>query len=136
VLEQVGGGSLRFSDLQGRPVLLNFWASWCPPCKEEMPDIVDEYERRKSDGLVVLAVNLQEADSKIVEFAQDYGMDFPIVIDRSGDVGEAWRIGGAFEGLPSSYFVDASGVVRAVFNQPLTEESLQEGLAEIMGEAA
>lgn len=136
VLERLGGGELRLSDLQGKPVLLNFWASWCPPCKEEMPEIVAEYERYKSDGLVVVAVNLQEPDSKIASFADEYGMDFPIVIDRVGDAGEAWRIGGAFEGLPSSYFIDAAGVVRSVFNQPLTKESIEQGLADILPGAA
>ncbi len=134
VLEQVGGGVLRLSDLQGSPVLLNFWASWCPPCREEMPAIVEEYERHKNAGLVVVGVNLQEPDSKVADFARDFGMAFPIAIDRVGDVGEAWRIGGAFEGLPSSYFIDAAGVVRGVYNQPLTEESIQEGLADILPE--
>jgi peroxiredoxin len=132
LLERLGGGTLRFSDLQGKPVLLNFWASWCPPCREEMPNIVSEYERHKAEGLVVLAVNLQEPDSKVAAFARDFGMTFPIVIDRSGNVGDAWRIGGAFQGLPSSYFIDASGVVRSVFNQPLTKESIEQGLADIL----
>jgi len=132
LLERLAGGVLRFSDLQGKPVLLNFWASWCPPCKEEMPEIVAAYERFKDDGLVVVAVNLQEADSKISDFAQRFGMDFPVAIDRSGDVAETWRIGGAIDGLPSSYFIDSSGVVRSVFNQPLTEESIEQGLADIL----
>jgi cytochrome c biogenesis protein CcmG/thiol:disulfide interchange protein DsbE len=132
VLERLGGGQLRLSDLQGSPVLLNFWASWCPPCKNEMPDIVDQYERYKGQGLVVVAVNLQEADSKVSDFAAEYGMDFPIVIDRAGAVAGAWRIGGAFEGLPSSYFIDASGVVRAVFNRELTPDLIDQGLALIL----
>jgi peroxiredoxin len=137
LLERLGGGTQRLSDFQGQPVLLNFWASWCPPCKEEMPEIVRQYEANKDAGLVVVAVNLQEADARISDFADEFGMDFPIVIDRSGDVAETWRIGGAFEGLPSSYFLDAQGVVRAVYNQPLTEESIAEGLTTILsGEVA
>jgi thiol-disulfide isomerase/thioredoxin len=132
LLEQVGGGELRLSDLQGKPVLLNFWASWCPPCREEMPEIVAAYERYKDEGLIVIGVNLQEPSDIISEFAQDFGMTFPIVIDRSGDVAETWRIGGAIDGLPSSYFIDATGVVRGVFNLPLTEESIEQGLADIL----
>jgi peroxiredoxin len=97
-----------------------------------MPEIVAQYERHKAEGLVVLAVNLQEPDSKVSAFAQRFGMDFPIVIDRSGSVGEAWRIGGAFQGLPSSYFIDSTGVVRSVFNQQLTKELILQGLAEIL----
>lgn len=136
VLETLDGGQQRLSDLQGQPVLLNFWASWCPPCREEMPAIVEQYEGLKDQGLVVVGVNLQEPDTKIEEFAADYGIAFPIVIDRSGDVAEAWRIGGAFDGLPSSYFIDRDGVVQAVYNLPLTDEALAEGLAEILPEAA
>jgi peroxiredoxin len=136
VLERLGGGTLRLSDLQGKPVLLNFWASWCPPCRQEMPEIVAAYERHKAEGLVVLGVNLQEADSKIASFASDYGMTFPIVIDRDGDVGQSWRIGGAFKGLPSSYFIDSKGVVRDVFNQALTKDSIEQGLVDILPGAA
>jgi peroxiredoxin len=132
VLERLGGGTLRLSDLQGKPVLLNFWASWCAPCREEMPQIVDAYNSHQAEGLVVIGVNLQEADSKIRGFTNEYGMKFPVVIDRAGDVGQEWRIGGAFQGLPSSYFIDATGVVRSVFNQPLTKDSIEQGLADIL----
>jgi peroxiredoxin len=137
LLERSTGSELRLSDLQGQPVLLNFWASWCPPCREEMPAIVEQYERHKEGGLIVVGVNLQEPDAKIAEFAEDFGMKFPVVIDRTGAVGDSWRIGGAFEGLPSSYFIDADGIVRGVYNRPLTEESITEALALIHpGEAA
>jgi peroxiredoxin len=132
VLERLGGGQQRLSDLQGKPVLLNFWASWCGPCREEMPAIVEQYARYKDQGLVVVGVNLQEADGKIEEFTTDFGIEFPVVIDRSGEVAETWRIGGAFDGLPSSYFIDEHGVVKAVYNLPLTEDSIAEGLAEIL----
>jgi peroxiredoxin len=132
LLERVGGGTLRLSDLQGKPVLLNFWASWCPPCRQEMPEIVAAYERHKAEGLIVLGVNLQEADSRVAKFANEFGMTFPIVIDRDGDVGQSWRIGGAFKGLPSSYFLDSTGVVRDVFNQALTKDSIEQGLVDIL----
>jgi len=136
LLEQLSGGELRLSDLQGKPVLVNFWASWCPPCREEMPAIVDQYARYKGEGFTVVSVNLQEPDSKVSTFAESFGMDFPIAIDRAGDVAETWRIGGAFAGLPSSYVIDANGVVRNVFNQPLTEELIDEALAELLPGAA
>ena len=132
VLRTPDGGELRFSDLRGRPVLVNFWASWCTPCRQEMPEIVRAYNARKDDGLVVVAVDLQENAGQVLDFAGDFGMTFPIVIDRTGEVGETWRIGGPVEGIPSSYFVDARGVVQARVFGPLRPDTLQENLAKIM----
>ncbi len=125
------GGSLRFSDLRGSPMLVNFWASWCGPCRQEMPDIVRAYSERRADGLVVIAIDLQENSAQVREFADEFGMTFPIVIDRTGQVADAWRIGGPVEGIPASYFIDAGGVVRARVFGPLTEETLRENLRKI-----
>jgi peroxiredoxin len=126
------GGEVRFSDLRGKPVLVNFWASWCTPCRQEMPEIVRAYNDRRGEGLVVVAINLQENDAQVREFAADYGMDFPVVIDRSGQVGDSWRIGGPVEGIPASYFIDADGVVRERAFGPLTAASLTEKLETIL----
>ncbi|MEX0749464.1 MAG: TlpA disulfide reductase family protein [Dehalococcoidia bacterium] len=132
VLETPDGEQLRFSDLRGKPVLVNFWASWCGPCREEMPEIVRAYGAHAVDGLVVLAINLQENDSQVREFATDFGMTFPIVIDRTGQIADAWRIGGPVEGIPASYFVDAEGVVRARSFGPMTADTIEEHLSSIL----
>jgi len=131
VLERLGGGSLRLSELQGGPVLVNFWASWCPPCREELPVLVDAYETHRGAGLTVVAVNLQEADDQVRAFAEEYGLTFPVVIDRDGEVADAWRLGGPIRGLPSSYFLDERGVVRDVFYGPLTQRELETRLEAI-----
>lgn len=128
LLRTPDGDALRFSDLRGQPVVVNFWASWCGPCRKEMPDIVRAYEERRADGLVVVGVNLQENPEQVRAFAEEFGMTFPIVIDRTGQVGDAWRIGGPVEGIPATYFIDGDGVVRARVFGPLTEESLADGL--------
>ena len=128
------GDELRLSDLRGSPVLVNFWASWCAPCRQEMPEIVRAYDRHAADGLVVVAVDLQENAGAVRGFADEFGMEFPIVIDKTGQVAEAWRIGGPVEGIPSSYFIGADGVVRSRHYGPLTEEQLAESLAEILDE--
>ena len=135
-LETAQGGVLRLSDLQGQPVLLNFWASWCPPCRIEMPELVAAYERYQSQGLVIVGVNLQEADGKVLEFARDFGMTFPIVIDRDSEVADVWRLGGPVKGIPTSYFIDEAGVIRAFYYGPMTEEALEERLAQILPEEA
>jgi cytochrome c biogenesis protein CcmG/thiol:disulfide interchange protein DsbE len=125
------GGTLRLSDLQGHPVLVNFWASWCTPCRKEMPEIVRASDAHRGGGLVVVAVDLQENVDQVRAFAAEFGMNFPIVIDRDGGVGDAWRIGGPVQGIPSSYFLDASGVVQARVFGPLTTETIAENLAKI-----
>jgi peroxiredoxin len=131
VLETADGGRLRFSDLRGKPVLVNFWASWCTPCRKEMPEIVRAYGERRASGLEVVAVDLQENDDEVRRFADDFGMTFPIVIDRTGGVGDAWRIGGPTQGIPSSYFIDRDGIVRARVFGPLTQQTLAEDLRTI-----
>jgi peroxiredoxin len=132
VLETPDGERLRFSDFQGRPVLVNFWASWCTPCRQEMPEIVRAYDEHRDDGLVVLAVDLQENAGQVRSFAGDFGMEFPIVIDRTGQVADAWRIGGPIQGIPSSYFVDESGVVVSRVFGPMDAEMLAEGIAAVL----
>ena len=131
VLRTPDGASLRFSDLRGKPVLVNFWASWCGPCRKEMPEIVRAYRERSADGLVVLAIDLQENDEQVRAFAEEFGMTFPIATDRTGQVADAWRIGGPVEGIPSSYFIDSDGIVRARVFGPLTAETMAENLAKV-----
>jgi peroxiredoxin len=132
LLRTPDGGELRFSDLRGSPVLVNFWASWCTPCRQEMPEIVRAYNARRGEGLVVVAVDLQENADAVRGFADEFGMDFPIVIDRTGQVAEAWRIGGPVEGIPSSYFIDEQGIVRARVFGPMDADRLEEELAKVM----
>jgi thiol-disulfide isomerase/thioredoxin len=132
LLRTPDGGEVRFSDLRGKPVLVNFWASWCTPCRQEMPEIVRAYDARRPDGLEVVAVNLQENADIVRGFADDFGMDFRVVIDRTGEVGDAWRIGGPIEGIPSSYFINADGVVQSRVFGPMDGERLEAELEKIL----
>jgi peroxiredoxin len=132
ILETPDGALVRFSDLRGKPLLVNFWASWCAPCQREMPDIVRASGKYRDSGLVVLAINLQENAGQVRTFADDFGMDFPIVIDRNGQVADAWRIGGPVEGIPASYFIDANGVVRARSFGPMTSATIEENLRTVL----
>lgn len=131
LLSTADGGQLRLSDLQGKPVLVNFWASWCVPCRQEMPDIVKAYDANASAGFVVVGVDLQENVEQIRTFAQEFGMKFPIVIDRRGSVAAAWRIGGPIKGIPASYFLDERGIVQGRVYGPMTAEVLAQNLRTI-----
>lgn len=118
LLEELRGGEVRLSDLRGQPVVINFWATWCAPCRKEMPQFVDAYAKHKDQGLVILAVNLQEGKSIARRFADDYGMDFPVAIDRDGEVGDQYRL----LGLPTTFFIDRQGIIRSIFTGPFQEE--------------
>ena len=117
LLEKVSGGETDLSDFRGHPVVLNFWATWCQPCRQEMPQFVDAYSKYKDTGLVILGVNLQEGKSVIQPFADDFGMTFPLLIDRDGEVADKYRL----FGLPTTVFIDSDGVIKSIFSGPLQD---------------
>jgi len=98
------GSSLALSDLQGRPVLINFWATWCPPCRSEMPDIIDRYNQHAAD-LVVLAVNTREGLDLVEPFAQDFRITMPVVLDQNGEIMDLYEV----RSMPTSYFIGRDG---------------------------
>jgi len=118
LLESMDGEEVRLSDFRGQPVVLNFWATWCAPCRKEMPQLVAAYEEHRDEGLVVIGLNLQESESIIRPFADDYGVEFPILIDRDGEVGDEYRLGG----VPETIFIDANGIVHGRFIGPFESE--------------
>ena len=118
LLETLEGGEIRLSDLRGDGVIVNLWATWCGPCRREMPQFVAAYDRYQERGLEIIAVNVQESESIIRPFVEDFGIDFPVALDRRGAVSDEYRI----IGLPTTYFIDREGVVRDVFQGPFLEQ--------------
>ncbi|MGH2587650.1 MAG: TlpA family protein disulfide reductase [Dehalococcoidia bacterium] len=123
-LLDLDGQPLSLSDLRGKTVVMNFWATWCPPCRKEFPELVRLYDRNADRGLVVLGMDLQENPRIVRSFADEFGARFPIVIDTKGDVAARYRL----IGLPTTYFIDAEGVIRAQHIGLLNEELLTEKL--------
>jgi peroxiredoxin len=91
-LETLDGQTIALSDLRGQVLLINFWASWCLPCREEMPAIQQVYERYRDQDFVVLAVNLQEQDAQVTAFTDRLELTFPVLIDRDGSVFDRYRV--------------------------------------------
>jgi peroxiredoxin len=111
-LETLGGDRLRLSDLRGQVVVVNLWASWCPPCRAEMPALQQLFEAYREDGLVVVAVNATDQDSANAArtFVAEHGLTFPVVLDALGEASRAY----ALQAMPSTYVVDRRGVIREV----------------------
>ncbi len=115
--------SLTLEDLRGQAVILNFWASWCPPCQEEMPAMQSVYGTFADQGLQIVAVNLafQDSAEAAQAFVDELGLSFPVVMDEDGDVARQYRI----SALPTTFFIDADGVIQeVVMGGPLSEALL------------
>jgi peroxiredoxin len=126
-LETLSGGRIQLSDLRGRPVLINFWATWCGPCKLEMPAIQAQFDQHSSD-LVVLAVNFDEPAEEVQGFADELGLTFDVLLDPGGEVNaKVYQV----RGYPSTYFVDRDGMIQAVQIGLMTESQLEEYLKEV-----
>lgn len=108
-LQDLSGATRRLSDFRGKVVFLNFWATWCGPCRFEMPSMEKLYRRLKDEGLEILAVNLQEDRSSVEQFVDEYGLSFPVLLDTTGRIGATY---GA-RSIPTTYIVDREGFVIA-----------------------
>ncbi len=120
------------SDLQGRPVVVSFFATWCDSCRTQMPVLV-EAAANAGPNFTLMAISLQEAPEPVAAFATEYGAAFPILLDRDGDVANTWRVGGRGEPLPATFFIDANGVVRHVVEGPVSAAQMAQGVSLIAG---
>jgi len=130
-LKTLDGKDVHLSDFHGKPVLINVWATWCPPCRLEMPGIQAAYEKYQEEGLVVLGIDLTVQDNlpDVPVFVRDLKLTFPILLDESGDVSA--RLYG-LRGLPTSYFIDRNGTLRHIQIGEMTPGQLDENLAAIL----
>lgn len=104
-LKDLNGKEVSLNDFKGKNVLLNFWATWCPPCKAEMPDIEKFYQENKNSDLVILAVNLGEDKQTVKSFIDKNKYNFDILLDSNQDVATKYNI----VSIPTSFFIDKEG---------------------------
>ena len=119
-LPLLDGGAVELGDLKGKVVIVNFWATWCPPCLDETPRLQRWYEEYRVEGLIVLGVNTLFRDSlpEVLAFADEYRVTYPLPIDEEGNVSRQWMA----QQLPRSYIIDREGIVRFVRIGELTED--------------
>ena len=107
-LKSRDGKNLRLSDFRGQVVLLNFWASWCGPCRQEMPLLEDMYKRYKKLGFTILGVNVEEDTSKAKRYLSDISVSFPILYDSTNTVSKQYRV----SAMPTTVIIDRNGNMR------------------------
>ena len=125
------GETVRLIDLRGQAVLVNLWATWCPPCRAEMTSIEKMYQEYKDRKFVVLAVNMTYQDDSlaILPFVNEQKLTFPILLDETGEVANAYQI----RSLPSSYFIRPDGIIHeVVIGGPMSEALLRTRIEDIL----
>ncbi len=120
VLTDLQGHAVKLSDLRGKAVVLNFWATWCPPCKEEIPWFVELQKRYGAQGLQVVGVSMDDGDQKdVAKFAAENAINYPVLFGKE-DVAAQY---GGIDYLPTTFYIDRNGVVlNRVFGQPGRDE--------------
>jgi peroxiredoxin len=126
-LQTLDGQTVSLSDYKGKGVLINFWGTYCPPCREEMPAFQNQYELNKDKGFEILAVNMAESKASVQGFVNQYGLTFPILMDP-GRVAKLYRI----DPLPTSILVKPNGKIARIILGPMEEDNLAENVAMIL----
>jgi len=106
-LKDLHGRSVSLADFKGHPILMDFWATWCGPCRMSIPMVQEFYKRHKKDGLVVLGLNIDDDPSSVYAFVQHFGMTYPVLFAGGSGVPADYEV----EGIPSFFIIDAEGRV-------------------------
>jgi cytochrome c biogenesis protein CcmG/thiol:disulfide interchange protein DsbE len=130
------GGRLALADLRGKAVVVNFWASWCIPCRDEAPVLQETYERYRDQGLVVLGVDVNDFKADARRFMKRYGITYPVAYDGKGSTVGKWGV----RGFPETFFVDRSGTlvgerIEGAVDIERNRETFERGIALALGDA-
>lgn len=129
-LPDLDGKSVRLSDLRGQVVVLNFWATWCGPCRQEMQTIDKTDAKYQGKPVTILGVNVQESPDQVRGFADLYHLSFTLLLDRDGRVSNSYRV----NALPTTFFIDREGIIRNItVGGPMTDTFLERQIESLLG---
>lgn len=129
-LQDLEGSEISLSDFKGNGVVLNFWATYCPPCEKEMPYLNNVYQEYKEKGIKILAVNAKEPRIIVSPYVEEKNLSFPILLDRTGTTIDQYKI----LNLPVTFFIDEDGVIIEKFSGELTEKKIRSSVESIIPE--
>lgn len=127
-LQTLDGARASLSDYRGQVVLVNFWATWCPPCRAEIPALEAAHQAHRDDGLVILGVSVEDPPELIELFLREVDITYPILLDRNGTVYRAYRA----PGLPTTVLVDRDGIIQVRHIGELSARELDQYLSEVL----
>lgn len=129
-LVDLDGVEHRLSDYEGQGVFLNFWGTWCKPCAKEMPAMDRQYEVFKDQGVQTLAVNIAQSNFEVQRFTDQYELDFPVVIDKTKSVMEAYNV----KPLPTTMLINSEGKIEKIITGEMTEQDIAAFMEQIKPE--
>lgn len=124
-----GSRTVSLTELRGKVVLINFWASWCPPCVEETPDLVAAYSQIADPNVVFVGIGMQDENAKLQTFAAEYKIPYLVVEDPEGKVGDAYGV----RGMPTTVYIDRDGIVRKIVNGAVRKDAVVGEIEKIGG---
>jgi peroxiredoxin len=131
-LTSITGKEMRLSDFRGRPVVLNFFTTWCGPCRSEMPGMQAMFETYVTQGLVLLAVDLGDAPADVKAYAKEMNLSFPLLLDEESSVGNLYGV----NSFPRTFFIDSEGIIRKITIGSMEEVDIEDGIKDLLRRAS